>query len=195
MTKKAMTEITHRDEFVKLIDELDLKVGVEIGVDEGKFSDWILSNSKLDVLHGVDAWSTDTEKTKSPYAAWSSDRMAARKQDYSSIEVEARKRLAKHGIRSKLIKDISWDAACQFEDNSIDFIYFDASHTKEGFLKDLESWYSKIRVGGLMAGHDYYRKRGYGVIEVVDKFLPEHGLAFHVTGEKKSPSWWTIKEK
>lgn len=195
MSTKAMIEIAHRDEFAGMIDELGLKIGVEIGVDEGKFSDLLLANSKLEILHGVDAWSTDIEKTHSKYAAVSAAKMAARHQDYNSLEAGARALLAKYGKRSNIIKSISWDAAAEFQDGSIDFIYFDGSHSAEGFLKDMESWYSKVRVGGLVSGHDYCRKRGYAVIEVVNKFLPEHGLAIHLTKENKSPSWWTIKEK
>lgn len=195
MPTKAKIEVLHRDDFAKAIDELGLKVGVEIGVDEGKFSDLILSNSKLDVLHGVDAWSTDIGKTKSKYSSVCAAKMAARNLDYNSVEVGARKLLSKHGKRSNIIKSISWDAASQFEDGSIDFIYFDGSHTSDGFLKDMESWYPKVKVGGLMSGHDYCRKRWYGVIEVVNKFLPEHGMEIHVTKEGKAPSWWTIKEK
>lgn len=191
-----MIEISHRNEFVKLIDELGLKVGVEIGVDEGLFSDWLLSNSKLDILYSIDAWSTDIGKTHSKYAAVSAAKMAARNLDYNSLENGARARLAKHGARSKIIKDISWDAAAGVQDGSIDFIYFDGSHTDEGFQKDIDSWYPKVRVGGLVAGHDYCRKRGYAVIQVVNKFMQKYGLKNNLTTENpRAPSWWTIKEK
>jgi len=45
-------------------------------------------------------------------------------------------------------------AAEQFEDNSIDMIFIDGTHTKPAVLTDLRSWYPKLRKGGLMTGHD-----------------------------------------
>ena len=193
MTKLAETKVKCRDDLTKLIDDLDLHVGVEIGVDEGFFSDWLLANSNLQVLHSIDAWSTETEKTLSEYAARNAKIMADRKQEYRSGEQDARERLSKFGGRSHIIKAISWEAAGLFEDNSIDFIYFDGSHTKDGLGRDIICWLSKIKNGGVISGHDYCRKHGYGVIEVVDNFVKSHGLQLHLTRERESPSWWTIK--
>lgn len=42
-----------------------------------------------------------------------------------------------------------------YEDNSIDFLFIDGDHSAEGFKKDLELWYPKVKDGGVFAGHDY----------------------------------------
>lgn len=48
------------------------------------------------------------------------------------------------------------DEAClQFEDNSLDFVYIDAEHTEKGVADDIKCWYSKVKIGGVIAGHDY----------------------------------------
>lgn len=52
------------------------------------------------------------------------------------------------------IKSLSWEAANQFEDNSVDFVFVDADHTYESVNKDIKAWYPKVKVGGMIAGHD-----------------------------------------
>ncbi len=41
------------------------------------------------------------------------------------------------------------------EDNTIDFIYIDGNHQYSSVKEDLENWYPKIKLGGIIAGHDY----------------------------------------
>jgi len=45
--------------------------------------------------------------------------------------------------------------ATHFEDESIDVIFIDGSHTYEGVSLDIRSWWSKLKYGGKMAFHDY----------------------------------------
>lgn len=47
------------------------------------------------------------------------------------------------------------EAAELIPDGSLDFVYVDARHDYCGCLKDLETYWPKLRPGGLMAGHDY----------------------------------------
>ena len=43
-----------------------------------------------------------------------------------------------------------------FEDNFFDYIYIDAAHDYNNVMKDINGWMSKLKTGGVMAGHDYY---------------------------------------
>lgn len=60
-------------------------------------------------------------------------------------------------IRSLIspITDLSWQAAENFENHSVDFCYVDAGHTYEAVTNDLLAWWPKIRPGRDFAGDDY----------------------------------------
>jgi predicted O-methyltransferase YrrM len=54
-----------------------------------------------------------------------------------------------------LIVDKSIEAAKQFENKSVDFVFIDAAHEYEDVQNDIEAWLPKIKTGGIIAGHDY----------------------------------------
>jgi hypothetical protein len=53
------------------------------------------------------------------------------------------------------IEKTSIEAANDFENSSLSFVFIDASHDYENVKKDLEAWYPKIKKGGTLAGHDW----------------------------------------
>jgi len=48
----------------------------------------------------------------------------------------------------------SESASKLFSDNSVDFIFVDAGHEYSSVTIDLQSWYPKLKPGGIIAGHD-----------------------------------------
>ena len=68
---------------------------------------------------------------------------------------EARRNVARFGTKAVLVRKSSVEAAAQFEDASIDFVYLDARHTYDAVMEDLEAWWPKVRPGGIVAGEDY----------------------------------------
>ena len=53
------------------------------------------------------------------------------------------------------IRELSWDGAKHYDDNSLDFVFIDAAHDYESVKKDINAWFSKVKKGGIIAGHDY----------------------------------------
>ena len=56
----------------------------------------------------------------------------------------------------KDLKMTSIEASALFENNSLDFVFIDASHEYEDVKNDIISWLPKIKRGGVLAGHDYW---------------------------------------
>jgi hypothetical protein len=54
-----------------------------------------------------------------------------------------------------VIREDSRAAADRFADESVDFLYVDASHGYHGVLGDLVAWYPKVKFGGIIAGDDW----------------------------------------
>lgn len=79
--------------------------------------------------------------------------------------------------RWRMWKMSTLEAATLVPDNSASFIYIDASHEYGHVRADIEAWWPKLKVGGMMAGDDYYN--GYvpiadytfGVKDAVDEFF------------------------
>ena len=46
------------------------------------------------------------------------------------------------------------DAATQFADSSLDWVFIDAFHGFHALTADILAWYPKIKPGGLVSGHD-----------------------------------------
>jgi hypothetical protein len=143
---------------------------VEIGVKQGHFSDIILSTWKGLTLYLVDPW---CEQAKQVY-----DESC---HDYDTDFDICLQKMKPYGSRCKFIKDFSYNAYHQFEDNSLDFVYVDGNHSYDAVSQDLCLWYPKLRRNGIMAGDDYTIEPieqvfdcSFGVKKAVDEFAIRH---------------------
>ena len=57
----------------------------------------------------------------------------------------------------EIINDYSLEAVKLYEDNFLDLVYIDGDHSKEAVAADLKHWSKKVKPGGFLAGHDYFR--------------------------------------
>ncbi len=146
----------------KLLEYLP-KNGVlaELGVDKGDFSESILRKCKPEKLHLVDIWATE---------------------EYSQKKRKLVEEKFKEEIESGIVEiniGLSVDVGAGFEDNYFDWIYIDTDHTYQNTINELEIWSSKIKEGGIIAGHDFIvgywdGMVRYGVIEAVYEFCSKH---------------------
>ena len=84
----------------------------------------------------------------------------------------------------------SVEAASKIIDDSLDFVYIDASHKYPDVKNDINNYYPKVKHGGVVGGHDYcsaYKS----VIKAVDEFAVVNSLDV----SSKSGDWWIVKEK
>jgi hypothetical protein len=68
----------------------------------------------------------------------------------------------RHRPSIRHIRLASLDAAPLFEDGSRDCVYIDASHIYSNVKADILAWRSKVRKGGVIAGHDYHESVCHG---------------------------------
>ena len=54
------------------------------------------------------------------------------------------------------VKLPSVQAAGQYADHSLDFVYIDADHAYASVVEDINAWKNKVKQGGFIAGHDSY---------------------------------------
>ncbi|HXB16065.1 MAG TPA: class I SAM-dependent methyltransferase [Solirubrobacteraceae bacterium] len=164
-----------------------LGTAVEVGVDEGVFSDYLLSWWRGSKLISVDAW------LEMPADEYTDTCNTSQRSMEEKFEITS-ELLAPHGERSEIRRELSVDAAARFEPGSLDFVYLDARHDFEGVTEDLGAWFEKVRRGGLMAGHDYndgvFVEGVHGVRSAVDSFFAARSIPVrHTYTDVPAASW------
>ena len=164
----------------EIINRLDLKVGVEIGVAYGGHCDAILQRTKVQKLYGVDPYR---------HCPDCSDVTNFPQDQFDSLYRNTAKFMVQHKDRFELIREDSVAAASKVPD-PVDFIYIDGDHSYDGVKHDLEAWYPKVREGGIIAGHDYKHPTFPGVGLAVHEFMSKERLEINA-GEEYF--WWVRK--
>lgn len=175
-----------RDGLAKLLAELKLNRGVEIGVEKGLYSEVLCRSNPNIELDSIDAWT-----------AYKGYRDHVSQEKIDGFYEKTKERLGKYNC--KVIKAFSMDAVKEYDDESLDFVYIDGNHSYKYVLEDLTEWEKKVRIGGIVAGHDYRDGDGRWVCDVkkvVDEWVSKHEinpLFIFVHEDEKSPSWFWIK--
>lgn len=167
-----------RYEFPEMINNRGYRIGVEIGVEYGCFSYYLLKHSSLATLHSVDPWAKA--------------RNANREVDHT-ISM-----LSQFCERSQIHRMLSTDAAAVFaaDKTPIDFVYCDGCHRTSSVTADLAAYWPLLRPGGCFAGHDYIDIRRNGVIGAVDQFAEQNpDLQLYLTRESEWKSWFFFKPR
>jgi hypothetical protein len=152
----------NRIELAKHFAALEFTSGAEIGVCHGRYSEILCrTNPKLKLL-AVDDW--------------------RRNITHESYE-NAIERLRELNVT--IDRRSSMNAVGDVADESLDFVFIDADHKYTSVCDDIREWSKKVRIGGIVSGHDYYITRGQnmGVIDAVDEYVAEHGYTLQLTNK------------
>src|SRR3989344_7498757 len=144
-----------RNQLAELLHELDFKKGVEVGVAAGEYLEILSKHNPQMKLWGVDPWSP--QKGYRDYT---------RSSTFDRLRQDAEKRLNRAGNTEFLVMT-SAEALGQFKDDSVDFVYIDADHSFNHVVFDIHEWLAKLRPGGIIAGHDYFKPSNHARIHVV----------------------------
>lgn len=171
---------------------LKTQILCEVGVQYGNNLFNMVFNSDVKKAYGVDMWKVTDNKAQNDIGL----SQAQFDEIYDGvIKISEKKNIS-------IIRKHSTIAAGEFKNGYFDFIYLDADHTYDGCRQDLESWWPKLKGGGILAGDDYVKAitpvgSVFGVIEAVNEFATNNELEVIHTANKdnkgSSPQWFIIK--
>jgi tetratricopeptide (TPR) repeat protein len=186
------SQLMCRDIIPHLLNKLGLEgTGVEVGVQQGAFSEQLLRCWKGRLLYSIDPW---RELPKTEYTDVANVSQAKQDGLYRSTI----KRLMRFEGRSVIWRLTSREAAELVPDQTLDFCYLDGDHSRQAVAEDIRLWYEKLKRGGVLAGHDYipdgeYAFGVFGVAGAVNEFVQGRHLKLFVSHESKFPSWLFFK--
>eukprot|EP00667_Euglena_gracilis_P024109 EG_transcript_27551 len=144
----SLAQLTVREQIGALLEVENMTVGAELGVQRGQFALQTLSHwPACRRYYLVDLWQPQDNYTESANVP------LPQQERYLA---EARHRLAPFNASVVYLRMFTTEAAKRIPDMSLDYVYIDARHDYCGVMEDLLSYWPKVRVGGIFAGHDFY---------------------------------------
>jgi len=164
-----------RNDLPQLMKDLGLRVGAEIGVDKGKYTEvWGKAGLKM---YAIDPWRY--------YGDYQHPKGQER---LDEIYEHAKKRLAPYDV--EIIKKTSMEAVGDFTEGSLDFVYIDGHHGFKYVAEDLWEWSKIVKKGGIIAGHDFALTKHN---EMKDPFvLHVKHVLFGYTAALHIKNWYVI---
>jgi len=105
----------------------------------------------------------------------------------------SKKNLSEYKDKIEFIYKHSFVAIDNMKDEELDFVYIDGDHTYDGIKSDIELYYKKVKLGGLIGGHDFENK---DVTKAVYEFFDNLNIEIFSGVDKQDPrthDWWCFK--
>ena len=172
--------LTNREELLKKMKP-DAIVA-ELGVDEGGFSEKILSITNPSKFHLIDLWGSERYNDNKRLS------VTTKFKD----EIEVGKIEINHGYSTDVVKE--------FPDNYFDWIYIDTAHSYKVTIEELNAYLPKMKEDGIIAGHDFTQgnwidRLKYGVIEAVYEFCNKNDWEIiYITSEAMNYPSFAIRK-
>jgi len=175
-----------RDDLPEFFREMGYKVGAEIGVYGGEFTEKFCRAGLK--MHAIDPWVSFRDYQR-------------RQSKCSALYEETKKRLK--GYDCNIIRKTSTEAVKDFENESLDFVYIDGNHQIKYVIEDIFEWSFKIKKGGCISGHDYfYGRPNAGCLGMnhcryaVDAYTSCYGIKdYYVIGRRKPKTEDEIRDR
>lgn len=170
-----------RDMLAVLMGELGYKVGAEIGVYRGAYSERLCLSIPGLKIKCVDPWLSFRKNSQ---------------QGMNSRYARTCKRMSRYD--AEIIRKPSMEFIREVQNRSLDFVYIDEMHEFDPVMVDLILWSGKVRSGGMIAGHDYSPAAWYnGVMAAVNAYTKAHDIAnWYITSEEsnnhQAPSFFWV---
>ncbi|NQU09280.1 class I SAM-dependent methyltransferase [bacterium] len=162
-------------------------VGAEIGVWKGDHAAEILGCLQPKRLYLVDPWRPTDRYSTFNRERWGIVKwMLWNRVDWDGICRRVQRRF--DGCSNVTILRMTSGEAAGKITAKLHFVYIDGNHDYQAVAEDLASWWPRIRVGGLLCGHDYWSRQP-GVIKAVEEFAAARSMEWH-TAKK---DWWINK--
>lgn len=150
-----------------LVKNIKPKLLVELGTHYGSsyfaFCQAIKQNGLETISYAIDTWTGD--KHSGFYGNKVYEEVVLRNKEYEQF--------------SALIKDTFDNASKQFSSNSIDLLHIDGLHTYEAVKHDFETWFPKVKSGGIILFHDItIRNKDFGVWKFWEEITSEFSENF-----------------
>lgn len=175
-----------RNELGDIMREAGFKIGAEIGVRKGDYSKILCERIPDLKIYCID-----------PYIPYRGRRPDQEKMD--ALFAHAQNNLK--NFNATFVRKTSMEAVNDFEDGSLDFVYIDAMHEFDPVMLDIIHWTPKVRIGGIVAGHDYIDAYDCGVINAVRAYTFAHCInEWYLTWERISKnlefprSWFWVRK-
>ena len=148
-------------------------VVVEIGVYVGRLSRRLLEAHPGIFLHMVDPWAPTGSAA---YIETNDERALSDEREHMLALGTALTAVRPYQGRYTIQRMTSEQASSLYADGSLDLVFIDGDHSYEGCSTDIRLWWPKVKIGGILGGHDYRTDKNFGVIRAVHEFIGNSGF-------------------
>jgi predicted O-methyltransferase YrrM len=167
------------DVIESFMKEQGYKNFIEVGCKEGRTTGHVLKTVPEARAVAIDPWMVQT--------AASADAETYDKWNFAQIEAEFWTNVGDAKDRCQMIRKTSAEAA-DIIVGPFDLVFIDARHDYDSVLEDIHLWWPKIRLGGMICGHDFNHKW-----PGVERAVAQSFNLMHV-GVASDSVWFVIKQ-
>lgn len=189
--QKVVIKGSSRQDLPRFFMDMGYKVGAEIGVDKGAYTEKLLQAGLK--VYAIDPW------------RYYGDYAHPQGQKRLDFLYEHTKRVVSK-YDCTIIRKTSMEALEDFEDESLDFVYIDGNHKFRYIAEDIYEWSKKVHEGGIVSGHDFVQAGGswdkchvkYVVLAYIASFHIQNWYLTDrnpgIPGDQNTQSWFWIKD-